>query len=315
MQENDGWMKSPSGPGGSYGGGTYPNHSPWAEGRGIVWINFELFKVESQKTLGRGDGQIALENTGVKYKFMAPNEIMESIQHSWEEYDSMNSKLSQLMVSAGNAIGDVAGSLSSIFKGGSSVDARNFAASRTQSTVMNRQKADTPLVYKNSQRREYTFEFELMAYSDAYNEVYKPVEELRYYSCPGLKTGDSISFDLPYVFKVTSLTGSTTSSTTTKSFLFMEVAALVSLQPTFKGPYIDGFPMHCTLQLTFREIPPLFRDNFYSSLMKGYVDTSKTSGGKTTPDSTSSTPPKNTIPPANKGPSIFDTGTNPQFQP
>ena len=52
-------------------------------------------------TLGRGTGQIELTKTGAEYKFMAPPELMESIQHQWEDYDSMNAKISNLLVLLG----------------------------------------------------------------------------------------------------------------------------------------------------------------------------------------------------------------------
>lgn len=271
----------------------YPYFGKWATSKGLVWLVFEVKEIVEQKTLGRGEGQLEVKPTGVSYEFLAPNEIMENIQHEWAEYDSMNSRLSDLMVGAGKEFGDAASTLKSVglglwesIKNGKEIPnswsaAADYIRNKTSGTVVSGYKSDTPLVYKNSARREYTFEFEFAAYSDAYHDVYKPIEDLRFYSSPGLKNPHSkstegLGFTIPYIFKISAKTGD---SAQTK-FLFIEAAALISIQPTFKGPYQGGFPTYATVQLTFREIPPLFRENFYGN-PGGYVG-DKFAGNKST---------------------------------
>jgi hypothetical protein len=37
------------------------------------------------------------------------------------------------------------------------------------------------------------------------------------------------------------------------------VCALTSVQPDYKAPYVDGYPMTITLTLTFEDLQPIFR--------------------------------------------------------
>jgi len=68
------------------------------------------------------------------------------------------------------------------------------------------------------------------------------------YSSP--ESTSSIGINLPYIFDI---------STSPASFIKSSYTALTAVQPTYKGPYIDGYPSMCDLSLSFTDLSPLFR--------------------------------------------------------
>jgi|WetSurSiteA1Bulk_404760.scaffolds.fasta_scaffold51326_2 hypothetical protein len=254
----------------------YPDHHVWGQTQSC-WLVLEVFKVESQNSITRGKEGIEMSNTGDVFEFLMPLELMESITHDWEAQDTINSRLSELGAQAGKEaqqFGSTAQSLGDLKKNWNQADHNRMVSSiadvirkSTNTKIPNKLKVDTPMAYKDSQRREYSIPIQLSTWKSAKDDVFEPVKLLRGLSCASWGA-NSYSIELPHIFKVY--------TKPTKEFLYIETAALISVQPTYRAPYIDGYPSFCDLQLTFREIQPLYKENFNSS---GTITTSSSNSG------------------------------------
>jgi len=134
-------------------------------------------------------------------------------------------------------------------------------------------RVDAPLTYKSSNRRQFEFMLNLVAIKDRYKEVVEPVRFLQYLSSPQatevektsekgkMTTMGNTAIKPPWLFRVSSVPGDT---------LFIKLAALTSVQPTFKGPWTDGSPTYCELRLSFLEYMPLF-DKTFDNEHKGFA--------------------------------------------
>ena len=114
-------------------------------------------------------------------------------------------------------------------------------------------KVDTPLVYANSKRRDWNFTFTLIAEDNPKTDIIDPVQDLMKYSAPealGKNKSKGIDINLPYIFNL---------STQPHDYIRSNYTALESVQPTWKGPYVKGYPSMVELQLTFKDLSPLFR--------------------------------------------------------
>jgi hypothetical protein len=116
-------------------------------------------------------------------------------------------------------------------------------------------KLDTPVTFKDSNRRTLDITVELADQGNTCNDVFKPVRMLEKYSCA--KKGSGVDFELPYIFTVRTKT-----SEGYNSLIYMNNAALISVQPTWYGPYRNGYPSKCELLLSFRDMEPLYRNSF-----------------------------------------------------
>lgn len=170
---------------------------------------------------------------GSTLAFLAPMEIMENIGHTWESQENIITKMLGMYGSAKQSL---------------SFD--------TEAHQIN-----TALVYRNSERRKFDVMFNLSVFNDPYKEVVKPVEELRKYSAPAFndETYDT-RIQLPAVFKIRSKAGGKTIP-----LVNINYAALTSVQPSYKGPYMKGFPSHCELTLSFVDMEHLSKSSFESA--------------------------------------------------
>lgn len=202
------------------------------------------------------------------FKFLAPNEIQENIVHQWEPYESIVTRLLQKGVDAYRIASDVEtvyrpteravkDIVSKVQKGTISAadiktNVANIVGSMTRSTVP-RNKLDTPLVFQDSTRRQYTLTFWLIDEGNTYKDVVYPVKQLEWYSSAsyGGRGKEHIGFDPPYIFEVTTSPGD--------KLVYMKNAALTSIQPIYRQPYRQGYPSVCELTLTFTEIEPMYK--------------------------------------------------------
>ena len=228
--------------------------------RDALWIMMEPLKLESQSTAGRG-GTIKIDRTvkSPTFKFLAPENIAETISHDWEAYDSMQSRLMEKYKSAMKLGEDIRAIkrigvkkiLSDISKGDSTGEKiSNVIGNLNIGTNVIKAKVDTPMAYVTSNRRQWDLTFQLAAWSSPFEEVVKPVKELMKYSSPAQGSGQ-IAIEFPWIFKV---------STYPEGLILVNHAALTSVQPTWKAPYRDGFPTSCELLLVFKDLSPLFRN-------------------------------------------------------
>ena len=240
-----------------------PYASPeWQEN--ATWFQMKARKITDQNTSGRG-GTIAAGQQGSTFIFIAPQSFAEDIGHTWEEYESMASRLANKVRDAakmGAEISSLANSNIDLATIGQSFSSSNFAtaASNLTRTAYNsvagsnipKIKIDTPLYYSGSQRRQLTVEVDLVAESreTIKRDVLDVVQDLMRYSSPGISSQSTIDFEFPYYFEVKLLPTEGIKYTT---------AALIAVQPTYGPPWINGYPTHCKLQLVFKDISPLFR--------------------------------------------------------
>jgi len=229
-----------------------------------TWFQIKARKISNQNTSGRG-GTLAAGEEGATFIFLAPKSFAEDIGHTWEEYESMASRLANKVRDAAKLGADISALTNSnidVATIATSFSATNAAtaASDLARTAYNsvagsnipKVKIDTPLYYSGSTRRQLTVDVELIAESrkTLKNDVLDIVQDLMRYSSPGMSSRSAVDIEFPYYFEVKLLPTEGIKYTT---------AALIAVQPTYGEPWINGYPTHCKLQLTFKDISPLFR--------------------------------------------------------
>ena len=241
------------------------------------------YKITSQSGNPRGNDSIGTERGDYEWWFVLPNELMENTTHTWEEYESMATRLSQKIATLHHGVSQMkqmGQNLTNISgQGGSSPAAwleRN-AHMLTDTELANslNYRVDSALMYKNSNRREITFTLQLTDYflsgeESANKKIYEAVRKLQELSCPA-HTGGAYRLEFPRIFEVY------TEGQWDSPMIFMRHAALTAVQPTWKSPYMktentEFYPQMVDLQLTFKDMKPLFRHNFNTG---GLVETSE----------------------------------------
>ena len=244
----------------------------------FVWMVLEAIELEYQTTYSRRGGGISRGAHSDTFKFLLPASVAETISHDWSEYESVASRLANKIQSAAKTGAEIsAGGKAAVdlikklalgtFEGnkGKSKNAsqrinriNEFAGSNIKSLLRDtgaakipQTRIDSPLVYTNSTRREWSYTFTLVSTRGVpEKEVVKPIKELMRYSSPEIQGGVGIGIKLPFVFRL---------STSPGNLIVAENAALVSVQPSWMEPYKDGFPMRAEVTLTFKDMAPLYR--------------------------------------------------------
>jgi hypothetical protein len=239
--------------------------SVWqAQFENALWIVIKAYKITSQAAIQRGSG-IKREPVGDTFKFLAPLEILETLNHEWAEYDSLATRLAQKIATAqrdlsegGQALQglteEVGGAIGKWIKGEGAGGVQNVlskAAGRVEGISVKQRKVDAALVYTNSGRRTYQFTFNLVDEGNPSSDIVEVVNKISRFSC-AKAPAQGVDFENPYIFEVT---------TEPNQFLVIKNAALESVQPTYKSPYRDGYPTACELTLSFKDLDPLYRNN------------------------------------------------------
>jgi hypothetical protein len=253
-----------------------------------LWLHIKPLKLESQASMGRIEPTVT--DTGVELAFLMPNEFQETIDHTWDSYESMIGRAAELFTNIRKewrALGNTLSTLPSAFEamqkaGFTETSWKNLAytAARTLATTeaVSNYRVDFPLVYKNSERRRFDVSVTLINEGGGYVDVVRPVKQLMYYSSPAramekqrVPTNDPvgptievevpslIDIVLPHVFQVWTMPGKT---------IYFRWAALKNIQPTYKGPFIKGVPTSCELMLSFTDVEPLFSDFIFPDAKK-----------------------------------------------
>lgn len=230
-------------------------------------IIIEARTIVSQASCGRSPKPIKKGASLAMFRFIAPSEITETISHTWESYESMASKVAELAASATK--------LKTEFKGLPKKD--DFVAAINnnntfwsednlrnwfhllQNADVAQTRVDMPLIYKDTEKRRYEFAFQLGCYNDPNVEILIPVKALETLSCPSLPgsgTDDAniAGITAPCIFSI--------STEPDTGLIYIANAALLTVQPTYKGPFYNGYPTSCDLHLTFQEIEPLWDTMF-----------------------------------------------------
>ncbi|MFW6377489.1 MAG: hypothetical protein ACOCZ5_02470 [bacterium] len=171
---------------------------------------------------------------------------MEDTTHTWEEYESMATRLSQKMASIHHGIdqlGQMGQNLQGMITGsGAAVDRGSWLESQAHQFVNTdlagslNYRVDSALMYKNSARRQITFSFQLADFfiknengTTGYGSehIYKAVRKLQELSCPE-HTGSLYKLNFPHIFSVET----TGQEITENPLVYMRTAALTAVQPT-----------------------------------------------------------------------------------
>jgi hypothetical protein len=246
---------------------------PWAKNAGtaesgLVWIHINGKRILDQQSKGVGAITVPIGKPDVQFAFLAPLTITETNAHNWGEYDSLASRLAQKVRTAAKVGAEWTALTNTNIGGGLSLEdtAKNRTAAgrnqgqlisawlhklygKTNSYSIPKLKVDTPLYYENSDRRSLNFEVMLISERDPKRDIIDPVHDLMKYAAPNLKPG-GITIEFPYMFEVYTLPSSWIKYTT---------LALTAVQPTWNHPYIGQYPSSCNLQLTFKDMSPLYR--------------------------------------------------------
>lgn len=218
------------------------------------WIVMTPREITSQTTITRG--LPLLGKKGTVFKFLAPEEITDTQNHEWDVYESVQKRIAE-KVREFAKIGEEGSSVikAAINTGKEAINPERSASrwynslGRIAGTEVIRAKVDTPLVYANSERRNFTLTFNLLNVSIT-DDIVRTVKLLQQYAAPESPGVGSISFQPPFIFSV--------ASTPDQRIVNLKYAALRSVQSTYRPPYIQGTPMHVELTLEFQDIEPLF---------------------------------------------------------
>lgn len=219
---------------------TYPANIPFGLKEDALWILVKPLKVTYQNSANSRSGNISaieISDEINELVFLAPMTFSEDTVHTWENYDSMGTRILGKGKSISKSINEVTGGIEGAVNG------------RIGSNVVTK-KLDTPIAFSDSNRRFYTFVFQLIDEGNPEENVFEPVRLLQKWSSAEMGN-NLIDFQMPYVFTLKSLNQS--------KMIYVKYAALESVQPTYLGPYRKGYPTKCELSVTFKDIEPLYR--------------------------------------------------------
>lgn len=234
-------------------------HASFAD---ALWIVFSAYKLKHQDVQNKGgekQTEVA-DKSSDTFKFLAPNEIAENIGHDYEEYSSLASRVGDKIAHSahtGAEAGGVLGALTSAYKNLQTKEGRanllGSVTSQVGGVQVHYNKFDAALVYKNTPRREYQFQFNLIDEGNPRQDIMDLIKRLQRYSVPGTDIeSSSVHINPPYVFDLKTEPG---------SMLLVPRCVLTAIQPTYRGPYRDGYPTLCELTLSFKDLDPLYSDS------------------------------------------------------
>ena len=186
--------------------------------------------------------------------FLMPNQHMFSVQHTWDD-----------LASPAGAIKDIASKIQNQLK----VAKGSMNLGSGMSTG---HKADNPYLYVKTDRRSFAINLDFTVFNDTYRDVFEPVQNLIEYSCPEIGGGYT-EFTFPYVFSLQTYTGDRYAV----DVISIKTAALTSVQPTYKAPWIDGYPSQATVDLNFVDLNPLYRGSLNDEKNKSIAVRAKNS--------------------------------------
>jgi len=190
------------------------------------------------------------------WSFIGFTDIQESISHTWEPYGSIQGRMSQKVTAVKESAGKLINAFTSMNTMSKSSAGFVSAALASGTTDAAKYKVDTPLVYTGSQRRQISFTFTLMEWTDAFNDVLSPIHEFRRYSCASIADSSIDMVKFPAIFSV---------QTSPQSFVDIKDCALTDVQVTWNSPHTFGNPMRAELTVTFLDLRPLYRSSWGES--------------------------------------------------
>lgn len=229
----------------AFGGRFYPAglNAEKAESKDTLWLKITPYKMIMDNINARQDNVTGIPTVEDPMWFLMPMEFLFSVQHTWED-----------LTTPASALREIAAKFAT--------QAKVTGATTGLTATETGNKADNPFLYSDSARREFSLNFEFSAYNSAEKDVYEPVQNLVEYSCPDLPENKALTeFQFPYIFGLQTYTGQGTAV----PILSIRKVALTSVQPNYKGPWIDGYPSMASVDLTFVDLNPLYRTNLKDS--------------------------------------------------
>jgi hypothetical protein len=261
---------------------------PWAlnpADSGFVWIHINARRILDQYSKGVGTVRVQEGKPEVQFAFLSPLALTEGTIHNWAEYDSIASRIAQKARTAAK-LGAEWNGLMKTFRSTTPEDSAKNVLANKQTTngalistwvrsayeqiaphSIPKLKVDTPLYYESSDRRNLTFEVILIAEDHPKSDLIDPVKDLMKWAAPNLRGRGGITIDFPYMFEV---------YTQPKKFIKYTTLALTAVQPTWNAPYIGGYPSSCNLQLTFKDLSPLYRSAIEYGSVINVIKTQRT---------------------------------------
>ena len=227
---------------------------------GCSYLNFETYSIDTQKAADKGSAGITTTQQPWTFKFLVPENFQESIQHSWADYSSWTSQFANRFIPMLNSANGLYSFGTNALKDASmSNGAINY---KQQSDLLGTSEGalslrfDAALTYQTSQRRRYMFELHFADCGDPYEDVVYPIKLLEWLSSASILSGFA-QITRPYIFRV---------YTNPVKFLYMKYCALEAVLPNYSAPYRNGYPTSASVQLSFVELAPLYKDQFKSEL-------------------------------------------------
>jgi hypothetical protein len=239
----------------------------YANKKDLLWIKLIAKDFEAQSSYARGPNSIRTGGSILgTWKLLAPKQISETVDHQWGEYESISTRIAEKIGEISKALNDVKGASRGVSAGyeqfKEKIKGKNVSATSLINTVAGnsaadvlKYKIDSSMVYQGTSRRTYTLIFNFAntgGPESSQNDVFEPVRELEKLSCAQVGEG-FVNIKFPAIFSVRS---------EPSNIININHAALIAVQPTWFGPYKDGFPMSCELQLTIVDIEPLYRKSW-----------------------------------------------------
>lgn len=254
----------------------YPNFGPWmANQDAYLWIDITVLEISNQSTIARNtvDKSIPVRQEGTVFRLLAPADIQFALDHSWDDYENITSRLANVISSWMVPTTDAAGVVGNLWsqaktlisgkdlaKGGFEISA---AIKSMVGVNVQQYRVDTPLVYKKSNPIQYTLTFEFAIYGKGKNrgsDIYDITNKLLQFSSPKRKGDAFLEINPPNIFHI---------QTYPETNMFkIQRAAITSITTSMKEHYHHGYPSTMQTQITFQDITPLFSDKFASDTNK-----------------------------------------------
>jgi len=181
------------------------------------------------------------------FSFLMPPTLAYGYTHEWED-----------LTTIAGAVREITGELSKQVAVLQQTAQNSFGTPIIGDSFGLGQKNDAPFTYLNTQRFTVTLDVLFSVYDNAKSDVFDPIKKLIDMSCPEMGHTSAFSTDIkfPYVFEVGTYTGSDEPS----HLINLRDAALTQITPTWNGPYIGGYPTSASVNLTFVDIYPVYRN-------------------------------------------------------
>ena len=231
------------------------DHFPWFYNRDFMESSDTLWLRVTPKTFRPNISVQTGYNGGVPGStalyFLLGQSLTMGLNHTWNELDTVSGAIRGIKSTLQKQGSDVA----SIFK---TVTGSDFGARFNQYATGTSAKNDNPIIYEDTNRRDFTIELNFVAHSDAEKEVWNPIQSLMVWSCAesGERGQFDTTFKFPFVFRVQTVTGKNKET----GLVNFTDAAITQVLPTYNQPYKNGYPMSAQVQVTFLDINPVYRN-------------------------------------------------------